>query len=226
MCSQMSQKPWYFSKLKKPRRPTWERSLFSSSPNESGMGFAVKDKRMVRQRGFSLVELLVVIALLGLLALIATVQVRHLVQKNELRKVANEVTSFLQGVPDLVAKKGTPLFVLFSPHKPGQQARLQVAEDAAGTKVLRTLTLPSTVVFSLSNPTAVDATWPTNGGVYLLRCDTVNRTTDPTKSTNPQLQQEATLLLTHRNMVLGTLTPKYGFQVAVAPVWSVRATRK
>jgi prepilin-type N-terminal cleavage/methylation domain-containing protein len=222
----MSQKLWYFLKLRKPRGPSWERSLFSSSPNESGMGFAVKDRRMVRQRGFSLLELLVVIALLGLLALIATVQVRHLVQKNELRKVANEVTSFLQGVPDLVAKKQTALFVLFSPHKPGQQARLQVAEDAAGTKVLRTLALPSTVVFSLSSLTAVDTTWPTNGGVYLLRCDTINRTTDPTKSTNPQLQQEATLLLTHRNMVLGNLTPKYGFQVAVAPVWSVRATRK
>lgn len=176
------------------------------------------------QRGVTLVELLAVVALIGLLALIATVQVQHLVQKNELRRAATQLTSFLQGVPEQVAKLQQPLFVRFLPS--AVPPRFELTRDLAGTQVIRRFDLPPTLAFSLGSLGVVDTTWPkaTVTGVHTLRCDTFNRATDP--NSGQQLSAEAWLLLTHVNMVKGTLKPKYGFQVGVAPVWAVRTTRR
>lgn len=180
--------------------------------------------RLAGQRGITLVELLVVVALLGFLALIATAQLTHIVQKNQLESAARDVTAFLQGVPDLVAKQQSPLWVRFVPAP--SPARLEVTADLAGTQVLRQLDLPEVITFDLTSLSGIDTTWPqsTATSIYTLRCDTMNRATDPDSGT--QLQAEARLLLTHVNMLNGTLTPKYGIDVAVSPVWAVRMTRR
>lgn len=181
--------------------------------------------RWTMQRGITLVELLVVVALLSFLALLGTAQLTHIVQKNQLQSAARDVTAFLQGVPDLVAKKQSPLFVRFQVPS-GKGAYFEVTTDLAGTQVLRRFDLPEAIKFDLTSLSAIDTTWPKSAAsnIYTLRCDTFNRATHP--DSGVQLQGEARLLLTHVNMVKGTLTPRYGIDVGVAPVWAARMTRR
>lgn len=202
-------------------------SIVSSIIKKDGTSLAKNGLRMrwTMQRGITLVELLVVVALLGFLALLGTAQLTHIVQKNQLQSAAWDVTSFLQSVPDLVSKQQAPLFVRFLPPAGGAPSRLEISRDVAGGDVLRQLALPPEVAFSLTSLGNQDISWPKAGatGVFTLRCDTFGRATNP--DTGGQLNGEARLLLTHVNMVKGTLTPKYGFVVGVAPVWNVTNTK-
>jgi hypothetical protein len=139
--------------------------------------------------------------------------------------VANETKAFLQKAPQYVAKFQQPVFVRLVTST--QPAQLQIARDVGGTNILDRYTFPPEIVFHFSSVSNVTCNWPTVGNapaVPTLRLDTFNRTTDPNAST--QVGQPQTLLLVHRNMVLGTLKPKYGFQLTVAPVWEVRLEKR
>lgn len=175
------------------------------------------------ERGVTLVELLVVVVLIGIVAYIGVTQLGALLQKQKLAAAANDARSFLQDVPNQVAKIQAPVFVRLLPASGGQPARLQTARDSAGTQVLRTFSFPSEIVFDFANLTAINCNWPQVSGVYTLRCDTVNRATHPLLFT--QLQGTADLLVTHKNMVLGSLKPKYGFRLTVSPIWEARTAK-
>lgn len=187
-------------------------------------GAAVRTRwALSKERGVTLVELLVVVVLIGIVAFIGATQLGGLLKKEKLAAAANDARSFLQDVPNQVAKKQMPLFVRFLPASGGLPARLQVTQDSAGTQVLRTFNFPSEIVFDFANVSAINCNWPQVGGVYTLRCDTLNRATDPLLLT--QLQGTADLLITHRNMVLASLKPKYGFRLTVAPIWEARTAK-
>lgn len=184
----------------------------------------VRTRRPVSgELGVTLVELLVVVVLIGIVAFIGATQLGALLQKQKLVAAANDARSFLQDVPNQVAKIQAPVFVRFLPASGGQPAQLQMTRDSAGTQVLRTFSFPDVIVFDFSNVASYSCNWPQVSGVYTLRCDTLTRATHPLLLT--QLQGTADLLLTHRNMVLGTLKPKYGFRLTVAPIWEARTAK-
>lgn len=166
-----------------------------------------------RHGGFSLVELLVVVVLIGLAAYIGTVAVGALIQKQKLAAAANDVRTFLHDVPNQVAKTQGPVFVVYRPASGSYPAQLRISRDVAGTQVIRTLNIPGELVVE-------HCTWPAVGSTNVLRCDTLNRATHPT--TNLQISSAQGLFrITHSKMVAGTLKPKRSYEIQVAPLWGV-----
>lgn len=161
------------------------------------------------ERGVTLVELLVVVVLIGIIAFIGATQLGAFLQKQKLAAAAADVRSFLQEVPQQVAKLQAPVFARYVA---GNPARLQISRDAAGTQLIRTYTLPLEIQVETCD-------WPTVGSDKVIRCDTMNRATDPT--TNAQVSGPQTFRLTHKNMVSGFLRPKRSYEIQVAPVWGV-----
>ncbi|MGC8917222.1 MAG: prepilin-type N-terminal cleavage/methylation domain-containing protein [Thermoanaerobaculum sp.] len=176
------------------------------------------------QRGVTLVELLVVLVLVATIALVGGLYLSSFFQKQRLASVAQEVKAFLAEAPNFVQRLQQPVFVRFVPPSGTQPPRLQIARDLTGSQVLRQYIFTPEIVFSFTSPAAISCNWPNVSGAYVLRLDLTGRTTDP--STNNQVQQVENLLLVHRNMVTGSLQPKRGFEIAVAPVWEVRMTVK
>lgn len=176
------------------------------------------------EKGVTLVELLVVLVLVGIGALIGGLYLTSFFQKQRLASVAQEVRAVLAEVPSFAQRFQQPVFVRFVPPSGPQAARLQITRDLPGSQVLRQYAFPPEIVFSFTSTTAVTCNWPNIAGTYVLRLDLTGRTTDP--GTGQQVDQVENLLLVHRNMVLGSLKPKVGFEIAVAPVWDVRLSRK
>lgn len=177
---------------------------------------------VMRRRGFSLVELLAVLALLAFVALVVTVQVRAIIQKNELQSQVQAVQALLQEVPQLVSKHQQVLWVIFKPTGgSGPGGLLQIARDTNGTQVLRQLQIKNTIAFGLA--TSVEwLNWDQpSPGTYRLGCDSFFRTVKPTLTGNQQIQQPALAVFTHQNMKAGNLRPKYRWILSVNPVWEL-----
>lgn len=181
----------------------------------------------MKHRGYSLVELLVVLALLAFIALVATVQVQAIIQKNELQSQVRAVQAFLQEVPQLVSKYQQPLWVIFIPAGgTGPGGLVKVATDQNGTQVLRQLQIKNTIAFVLSG-TPKWENWATPApGTFEIGCDTFFRTVTPTLTGSEQLKNPALAVFTHQNMISGSLRPKHTWVLSVNPVWEVQLARK
>lgn len=179
------------------------------------------------RRGFSLVELLVVLALLAAISLVTTIQILAFLQKNELQAQAQEVKAFLQEVPQLVARHQQPLWVIFRPAGgTGPGGLLQIARDQAGTQVLRELRIKETIAFGLAAPVEWLNWAPgTTSGTYVLACDTFNRAVRPQGGQLQQIETPALAVFTHQKMKSGALRPKYRWVLGIAPVWEVNLAR-
>ena len=57
-----------------------------------------------------------------------------------------------------------------------------------------------------------------SGSTHYLQCDFQGRAFDPT--TKVQISVPATVPMTHRDMISGSLKPKVVFTLRVNPVWS------
>lgn len=169
-----------------------------------------------KTRGFSLVELLAVLALLGIGAYLATVYVPGLIRKQTLAAAAADIRNFLQDVPNQVARANTALFVHYVPAGGGAPAQMQITRDAPGSQVLRTYRFPRTVVVEAIS-------WPVQGPRRVLRCDLANRTTNP--NTGQPLGQTSLLRITDEKMLSGALQPKRSYDIAITNVWHVAVAR-
>lgn len=181
----------------------------------------------MKRQGFSLVELLVVLALLGVLAIIGTIQVLGFLQKNELQSEAQQIKAFLQEVPQLVAKHQQVLWVVFRPTGgTGPGGVLQISRNPAGTEVLRQYQIRNSIAFGLQSPVEwVNWAPGATSGTFTLGCDTFNRAVRPGLAGLEQIQSPALGVLTHQKMRTGALRPRYRWVIAVEPVWNVGLVR-
>jgi prepilin-type N-terminal cleavage/methylation domain-containing protein len=213
-------------------------SVHLSRDAELGTGVAVYPPRTMRdvspdfsQRGVTLVEMLVVLAIFALIALIGTVQINKTWQRYRLEGASNEIRSFLQSAFTEAGRMRVPVFVRLLPANGGTPAALQVATDSNGTTVLSSFQIPDFISFSTTSVTGLDCNWPCTGVAgacasgtdpRVLQVSPVGRTMefDGTPVTVTE-----TLVVTHRDMVTGLLTPRTSYTMRVFPLWQALTER-
>lgn len=211
--------------------------VVAGSPT-GGTGLAVTINRAMsrnchrrRQRGVTLVEMLVVLFLFGMIAMIGTIQVNKTWQRYRLDNTANEVRNFMQSAFVEVGKQRAEMFLRLVPPSGATPARLAVCRSANGSGEVAAYEMPSFISLSTTSVTGFTCNWPcaaTGGGCAtittprVLRCDPLGRATnsDPT-----QVRAVQTLVLTHRDMVDAGLDPRVRWEMRIYPIWQVLAER-
>jgi prepilin-type N-terminal cleavage/methylation domain-containing protein len=175
----------------------------------------------LRARGFTLLEALVVVALLGIVAAIVGGILNTAYQKMRLETAVNDIDSLLESAYSAMVSTQGEVFIGLQK----EPWRLRVARDAALTDVVAELMVPQYVSFSMASVEGVETNWPavSTEGPWRLRLDTMGRTT--TVAGAP-LNAVQTLTVTHRDVVTGRLKPRLRYQVRIYPLWRVDVAKE
>jgi len=186
-------------------------------------------RRIRSQRGVTLIEMLIVLALLAIVAGISSFAINSTWQRYRLEAAAGDVRSFVQQTFTAMTGAGAPVFLRLVPGTPN---RLEIASAADGTGVLRQLELPELISLSMTSTAEIDCDWPGPDGTVpaasdtstarVLQLDLVGRTLD---ATGIQVAGVRHLVMTHDDMVTGRLEPRMRYDVRLYPLWYVHLVR-
>jgi prepilin-type N-terminal cleavage/methylation domain-containing protein len=181
----------------------------------------VRDR--TRQRGFTLVEGLVVVGIIGMIALIAGVQITNFVNKANLEGAGGEVRSFLESAKTTMVRESSRVTVRYQVVN-GRPTLLLVTTTGA---TLRTLTLPDYVKPAVNPGGSAPAAWPAPAAGDLFTCDTQGRTLS---ATGAQVTGVQMVSLTHKGMVdadgYRDVRPRMRYDIELYPLWTVRLTKR
>lgn len=209
-----------------------------------------RHRRRSTRRGVSLVELLVVLAIMLLIFAMAGVLIGPPLRKARLAAAANDLAVLAQRLPveGRTRRGGQGLFV-FLKGTPASR-RFEIIADTGGAiaggdgifrdptsgtdpdsviATVQPLQLPAGIVF-YDLPAPYDACW-SNWGVsgtdFVLGLDFQGRTIGPGSVGAPgrQIAGLASVNLTHADMASGAVTPLIVHRVTIGAVWGVRHTR-
>ncbi len=174
-----------------------------------------------RARGFTLLEALVVVALVGIVVTIVVGVLQATYQKMRLETAVNDIDSLLESAHAAMVNTQAEVFIGLQK----EPWRLQVARDAALTDVVEEFVVPEHVSFSMAAVDGIETNWPAAAadGPWRLRLDTMGRTTTVAGALVTATQ---TLTVTHRDVVTGRLTPRLRYEVRVYPLWRVDVAKE
>ena len=195
------------------------------------------------RRGFSLIEILAVVAIIGIAALLGFKGLVGALKRQSLASASNDLRAFVQRAQIETQRRnvvgfllvrawnanGTPMEIILDRNSNG------LPDDAA----FATYTLPPDLRLSSTDATgltqAFDAQWTNPGdGTHYLECDFQGRAlittlpppAPPATVTAQQIAAPATVPLTHKDMISGGLGPKVVYTLSINPVWSASLTQK
>jgi prepilin-type N-terminal cleavage/methylation domain-containing protein len=205
-------------------------------------------------RGFTLVEVLVVVVLLGIIAMIAVAELTKISRRERLLGYSMQLTTLFQQAPLMVRQRDAVVFVRIGPVAnvvtpqgtlPFRDVQL-VADTccgaagtgngsfddpslgATGDTVVQTVSLPMSEL-SLSTtalqPSIEQSNWSAGGTVDDTWVIGVNFRGQTITPNGAGVTGPALLALTHADMVMGSLKPLLNYQVQINPVWDVTVRR-
>ncbi|OYV93238.1 MAG: hypothetical protein B7Z68_08850 [Acidobacteria bacterium 21-70-11] len=226
------------------RRRSWSAYRVLARHRRGGTGVALTHpvtcvkRRVGRAAGFTLIEALVVLAIVGLLVLIAIVPISSYWQRSRLETTAGDIRNFLQSAYSEAISQHTQVVVTLQ--KNATTGRWELYLTPPPLKASRLLVLPEFVSFAY-NPAATAGGWPVSSkGVRGIMCDQSGRTMVPlfpvaplspvvadtftgwgTETAGQPVLQVKTLAVTHVNMVDGSLQPNIRDDILLFPIWTV-----
>lgn len=177
------------------------------------------------QKGFTLAEMLAVLGILGLVTLIASVQIGNFANKANLEQAGGDIRAFIDSARPLTVTSRGPVTVRYV--VTGNRSSLQLVTSAGTTQA--TYAIPSFVKPSF-NPAGslAPSAWPTPAPGDLFICDTQGRTLNA--STNSMVSSAQDLAITHRGMLdetgFGRVRPRLRYDIQVNPLWALSVTKK
>jgi len=174
----------------------------SAPRGEKGMN--TLSRRTTAQHGFTFVELLVVLILVGLTAVVTIISIRTFLARYQLDTQMTKLSAFLDSVPAAARRNNGPVFLVWQ----SAASQFVISTDAAGTQVMDSLKIDTRTI-SITAPSAP-----------VLRCDVMGRVFIGTSTTMMNTVQTITLQHARVNDPSAPV-----FRLSIPPLWVVMVER-
>lgn len=189
-----------------------------------------------RQRGFTIIEILVVVVILGSVLLIGIAETSKMARKTRLAAASNDVMAFLQRVPLEMQSRGRVMFIRLTAvdGTTGRRSLQMIADTNPAPSgngslenldtVVQTLEVPEYISFSRDTigelqTNIFDVSGTGTSAVLAVGVDFRGRTIRPGGA---QIGGIATISMLHNDMVgvAPSLKPPMDYQLRIGPVWN------